>query len=137
MRIDRRSFISWLVALTAGAGVACSSGPGPGTASGSNRNLLTQQELAATNSQMVYQALERLRPSWLNSRGPANMGNMRDTEQAVANVYISGNRMGNVEYLKQVNVSDVHEIRFWGPGEAGARFGMGNPRGVIEIIPRR
>ena len=22
------------------------------------------------------------------------------------------------------------------PGEASARFGMGNPRGVIEIIPR-
>jgi hypothetical protein len=65
------------------------------------------------------------------------MGNVRDETQAVANVYMNGSQLGNIEYLKQVYVIDVAELRFWGAGEAGARFGMGNPRGVIEIIPRR
>ncbi len=134
MRIDRRSFIAGLAALLAGSG-ACSTRRGAAVTA--NRNLVTREELAGTNAQIVYQALERLRPSWMSSRGPANMGNVRDASDAIANVYIDGNHMGNLEYLKQVYVSDVHEIRFWEPGEAGARFGMGNPRGVIEIIPRR
>jgi hypothetical protein len=123
--------------MFAGASGACSTRQGDTAASGSDRDLVTGEELVATNARDVYRALERLRPTWLTSRGPANMGNVRDATEAVANVYMNGSRMGSVDYLKQVYVSDVHEIRFWGSGEAGARFGMGNPRGVIEIIPRR
>ena len=135
MIIARRSFIAGLMAVLAGTGGACAARQGG--AAPSNRNLVTLEELSATNSRTVYEALERVRPSWLSSRGPASIGNVRDAGEAVANVYIEGSRMGDVEYLKQVYVSDVHEIRFWTAGEAGARFGMGNPRGVIEIIPRR
>lgn len=133
--MTRRSLIAGLVVVLAGSGVACSTHQGQAEAS--TRNLVTREELVATNARTVYDALARLRPSWMTSRGPANIGNVRDPSEAVANVYMEGNHMGNLEYLKQVYVSDVHEIRFWGPGEAGARFGMGNPRGVIEIIPRR
>jgi hypothetical protein len=96
-----------------------------------------QEELAETNARTLYQALERVRPSWLTSRGPAGMGNVRESGEAVASVYVNGNRMGDIEFLRQYAVTDVQEVRFYEPGEAGARFGMGNPRGVIEIIPRR
>jgi len=135
MKTATSSFIAGLVAVLVGAAGACASGQGGGGTS--NRNLVTGEELTATNARTVYEALERVRPNWLSSRGPASIGNVRDAGEAVANVYIEGSRMGDVEYLKQVYVSDVHEIRFWTAGEAGARFGMGNPRGVIEIIPRR
>lgn len=135
MTIARRGFLTGLIAVLAGIGGACAARQG-GVAT-SNRNLVTREELAATNSRTVYEALERVRPSWLSSRGPATISNVKESSEAVANVYIEGSRMGDVEYLKQVYVSDVHEIRFWTAGEAGARFGMGNPRGVIEIIPRR
>lgn len=134
--IEARTLVtSALVALLVGTSAACSTRQS--SAVPTSRNLVTREELTATNARMVYQALERVRPSWLTSRGPANIGNVRDATEAVANVYISGSRMGDLEFLKQVYVSDVHEVRFWGPGEAGAKFGMGNPRGVIEIIPRR
>lgn len=131
----RTLFATGLVALLVGSAGACSTRRA--AAAPSNRNLVTREELTATNARMVYQALERVRPSWLTSRGPANMGNVRDATEAVANVYMNGSHLGDLDYLKQVYVIDVHEVRFWGPGEAGARFGMGNPRGVIEIIPRR
>ena len=134
--IEARTLVtSALVALLVGTSAACSTRQS--AAVPTSRNLVSREELTATNARMVYQALERVRPSWLTSRGPANMGNVREATEAVANVYISGSRMGDLEFLKQVYVSDVHEVRFWGPGEAGAKFGMGNPRGVIEIIPRR
>jgi hypothetical protein len=136
VRIDRRSFIGGIVALVAGSGAACASRTGGATAS-PPRNLVSQEELVGTNARYVYQALERLRPGWLTSRGPAGMGNVRDASESVANVYINGNRMGSVEFLREYSVTDVEEVRFYEPGEAGARFGMGNPRGVIEIIPRR
>ena len=125
-----------VVAALVGSVAACStrSSSGGGAA---DRNVVTGDELAATNARMVYQALERLRPNWLTSRGPSGMGNVTEQTQAVANVYMNGSQLGNIEYLKQVYVIDVAELRFWGAGEAGARFGMGNPRGVIEIIPRR
>lgn len=101
---------------------------------GSNRNVLTGEQLADTNARMVYEAIERLRPAWLNSRGPISMA---DPTEARANVYINGSPTGDLDYLRQVYVIDVEEIRFYAPGEAGARFGMGNPRGVIAITTRR
>lgn len=136
MTIDRRSFIGGMVALVAGSSAACAARSG-GTTASSSRNLVTHEELAETNSRYVYEALERLQPSWLSSRGPASMSNVRENSEAVASVYVNGSRMGDIEFLRQYAVIDVHEIRFYEPGEAGARFGMGNPRGVIEIIPRR
>jgi hypothetical protein len=129
-------FIGGIVALVAGSGAACAARTG-GTTASSARNTVSQDELAGTNSRYVYQALERVRPAWLTSRGPAGMGNVRETSEAVASVYINGSRMGDIEFLRQYAVTDVEEVRFYEPGEASARFGMGNPRGVIEVIPRR
>ena len=131
----RRFLIPALGVVLIASAAACSTRRA--AANVAERNVVTREELAATNARMVYQALERVRPAWLTSRGPANMGNVREATEATANVYMNGSRLGDLEYLRQVYVSDVHEVRFWNPGEAGARFGMGNPRGVIEIVPRR
>ena len=109
---------------------ACAMAPGPGT--GSNRNRVGSEELAATNSPTVYEALELVRPEWMTARGSVSAGG----PDATANVYMYGTRVGGLDYLREVYVIDVAELRFWPAGEAGARFGMGNPRGVIEILPR-
>ena len=116
--------------LVLAAVTACAMAPGPGT--GSNRNSVGSEELAATNSQTVYEALELIRPEWMTARGSVSAGG----PDATANVYMYGARVGTLDYLREVYVIDVTELRFWPAGEAGARFGMGNPRGVIEIIPR-
>lgn len=121
-----------LVALIMGSVAACSMSSSGSTAS-SDRNTVSGAELAATNSVTVYEALERVRPQWLNTRGPVSM---TDSEEARPNVYMNGTRVGELEYLREVYVVDVQELRFWSAGEASARFGMGNPRGVIEIIPK-
>lgn len=133
MRI-KSPFLTALVALVVGSVGACSMSSSGQTASSSDRNTVSREELAATNSATVYEALERVRPQWLNTRGPVSM---TDSQEARPNVYMNGTRVGELEYLREVYVVDVRELRFWPAGEASARFGMGNPRGVIEIIPRR
>ena len=105
----------------------------PAGTTSSNRNRISGDELAATNSQMVYEALELIRPEWMRGRGPVSL---TDATEARPNVYMNGTRMGDLDYLREVYVTDVAELRYWPAGEAGARFGMGNPRGVIEIIQR-
>jgi hypothetical protein len=95
--------------------------------------VLTQQQLLATNSQTVYEAIERLRPEWLTSRGPTSVTN---TEPTVPSVYMNGTMLGKAEYLRDVRVTDVTEVRYWEAGPASARFGMGHPRGVIELTRR-
>jgi hypothetical protein len=118
--------LSWLFIGCAGAT----------TQSGANReqrNLLTLQQLEATNRENLYEAIERLRPGWLTSRGPTSVTN---AEPTVPSVYMDGSMLGRAEYLRQMRVMDVTEVRYWEPGPASARFGMGHPRGVIELSRR-
>ena len=122
--------IAALVLATVPAG--CAMRPATGTAA--DRNRVSGEDLAATNSQMVYDALQLLKPEWMTGRGPISL---TDAAEARPNVYMNGTRVGDLDYLREVYVSDVAEVRYWPSGEAGARFGMGNPRGVIEIIVRR
>lgn len=92
---------------------------------------LTQEELAATNSGNLFDAIEKLRPEWLTSRGPTSVS---DATLTSAHVYMNGSFLGDVDYLRQVQWTDVSSVRYWDAGPASARFGMGHPRGVIELI---
>lgn len=98
---------------------------------GASSRSLTQAELAATNSGSLYDAIEKLRPEWLTSRGPTSAS---DATPASAHVYMNGSFLGDVDYLRQVQWTDVSTVRYWEAGPASARFGMGHPRGVIELI---
>jgi hypothetical protein len=46
---------------------------------------------------------------------------------------MSGSMLGKAESLKEIGVIDVTEVRYWDAASASARFGMGHPRGVIEV----
>ncbi len=100
----------------------------PGSGGGST---LSRAELQATNSEELYVAIARLRPEWLSSRGPTSVS---DPTPSSASVFMNGSLLGRAEYLRQMRVIDVTEVRYWNAGQASARFGMGHPRGVIEII---
>ncbi len=113
--------------------LACSSATTQTGGSREVRNLLTQEQLAATNKTNLYEAIEKLRPEWLSSRGPTSVTNV---EPAVASVYMNGTMLGKTDYLRDMRVLDVTEVRYWEPGPASARFGMGHPRGVLELMRR-
>lgn len=96
-------------------------------------NQLTETELASTNSDNLYDAIAKLRPDWLTSRGPKSV---TDMTLASVDVFMNGTMLGGIDYLREVRPLDVRDVRYWNAGQAATRFGMGHPRGVIELIRR-
>jgi hypothetical protein len=121
-----RVAVTWLFLACASASTQTGTGR-------EQRNLLTQEQLSATNTVTLYEAIEKLRPEWLTSRGPASV---TDATPTVPSVFMNGTMLGKAEYLREMRVVDVTEVRYWEPGPASARFGMGHPRGVIELSRR-
>lgn len=122
-----------LASLAAGCARASASSDAPAAtqpANTSSRNTLTQQQLSATNANSLYDAIEKLRPEWLTSRGATSVTNAAPT---LASVYMNGTMLGKTDYLRDMRVLDVTEVRYWDAGQASARFGMGHPRGVVEL----
>ena len=110
----------------------CASGGATRARSGSGTTL-TREQLTAANTDNLYDAITKLRPEWLTSRGPTSV---TDATPTSPDVYMNGSMLGKVDYLRQVRLLDVTEVKYWDAGAASARFGMGHPRGVIEITRR-
>jgi hypothetical protein len=129
MKSSRRALVS--AALAAVCSVAGCAHAAQGGTARSYGPQLTQAELAEANSDNLYDAIAKLRPEWLTSRGPTSV---TDGTPSMADVYMNGTLLGKADYLRGVRLLDVSDIRYWDAGQASARFGMGHPRGVIEII---
>ena len=117
--------------LVACAMLGCAGATTAGSPDTGGRDSLSREQLQATNSEELYAAIAKLRPEWLSSRGPTSV---TDPTPTTASVFMNGSLLGKVDYLQQMRVIDVTEVRYWNAGQASARFGMGHPRGVIEII---
>jgi hypothetical protein len=125
----------WILAITLialGMGACSTSGSGPGTPS--QRNLVTSEELAPFLQLTVYEALERLRPRWLQARRAVSA---RDAGPQRAQVVIDGMPAGGLDRLRSIRVQEVHEVRFLSAGDATSRYGTGYVVGAIEVRTKR
>lgn len=120
-----------LFATTASLLVGCARAATQGRSSPGNGTTLTQAELARTNAGNLYDAIAKLQPQWLESRGATSV---TDATPTGVDVYMNGTFLGKADYLRDVRLQDVSSIKYWDAGQAAARFGMGHPRGVLEII---
>jgi hypothetical protein len=129
----RKSFRFVLIAAALSA--ACASGGTGGAGGGSSeRNRITAEQLARVTASNAYDAIRILQPQWLDSRGVTSSA--PDATPTFATVYQDGSRVGGLDYLRNINLNVLAEIRYLPPGEASARFGMGHDRGVIELISK-
>ena len=65
---------------------ACAPAPGAtqaGSAPGARNNVLTQAQLSATNSMNLYDAISKLHPDWLSSRGPTSVTDATATSVSI------------------------------------------------------
>jgi len=113
-----------LVQGCAGASTGAGSGGDP-------RNLITQAHIEETEAQTAYQLVSILRPEWLGDRGSHSW---IDPAPTLASVYADGFLMGTVEVLRNIHANEVQAMRYHPPGPAAVRFGMGHPRGAIEVL---
>jgi hypothetical protein len=119
--------------LIVAALVVAACAPPAATGEFRNPNLITREEIVTTQAANAHDAISRLRPAMLRSRG-------RVTINAGASgyplVYLDGQRYGEIEILKSVPVEHISQIRFLSASDATTRFGTGHTSGVIEILTR-
>jgi len=113
---------------------ACaSSGSGTGAARGS-RDVITLEELATVDRGSVYDAVARLRPRWLQSRGA---GSVTSPTRELPRAYVDGQSVGDVGALRNVDLRDAQEVRYMNAGDATTRYGTNHTAGAILVTTRR
>ncbi|GMR11954.1 MAG: hypothetical protein BMS9Abin29_0140 [Gemmatimonadota bacterium] len=126
---------SALVATAALLTLACSS---PGRSSSPNaRNrgaVISAEELATASELDAFDAVRRLRPMWLWTRGAVSLS-LQD--RAGVRVYINGSRRGQLEALKSFRATDIESITYLSAPEATLRFGIDHSDGAILVILKR
>ena len=126
----RRTISVVLGTLLLGCASAANKGGSGGGVSGVT---LSTEQLETSNSDNLSEAIVRLRPNWLSSRGPTSV---TDSTPTGVDVFIGNILVGKADYMRQVRPGDVAQVKYWDPGSATARFGSGHPRGVIEITQK-
>jgi hypothetical protein len=125
--------------ILAAAVLACAPASGTSTqgpATPRKANLLTVAEIVATGADVgnAYDAIARLRPNWLASRGAVSF-NTPGTDLPV--VFVDGQKYGELNSLLNIPAYQVAEIRYHTSAESGGVFGLqGGSAGVIEIKMR-
>ena len=101
------------------------------TASAVGDDFLNAAQLAATGAANLYDAVDRLKPQWLRVRG-----GVRSAQQVVVNVYVGGQQMGDIDFLRGMQVSGIAAVQFFTASEASTRWGSHNTGGVIAVTTR-
>ena len=111
--------------------VACASGASGGGRGA--RNVLTYDELVATNETNLYRAIQRLRPQWLRPRGQTSV-----TAATVVTVFVDGSPRGDASELIGMPLTGIVDVTHLSASEAAFRFGtVAGSGGTLEISTRR
>ena len=116
------------VALLAGCAPARNAIPGD-----YNPSVISEAELRNSSTQTAYEAITKLRPSFLNYQAPTSVRNPRP---GVPVVFVNERFAGDLNLLNQILVSQIDNIRFFKPPEAMIRYGTDRTGGVIAIALR-
>jgi len=136
MRSFRR-YAPILCALSALLSLACASAPGASARSNSNErvsDVITEQELAdpALAGSSTLEAVQRLRPRFLNQRGAGLKG--KDEGPRVS---VNGAAFVAVNELAHIGIAEVSEIRYLSIADAGLRFGLDGTMGPVLLVTLR
>jgi hypothetical protein len=123
-------------ASTGGSGGSGGAAASSTTASATTqRNLVTAQELAVAGDVDLYEALSKVRPTFLRSRIGGGTSGVRAPELTV---YFDGLRMDEgLEHLRSLAARNILEVRFLEPQQANARFGGNNSGGALVVTTKK
>lgn len=99
--------------------------------------VLTSEEIqqAHADATTAYDAIARLRPNWLASKGQTSGYYGAGTQYA--QVFLDGQAYGDISTLKTIAGYNVGSIQYYDVTQAGARFGIrGGSSGVIEVTSK-
>jgi hypothetical protein len=125
--------------------VAACASTGEPRAGARDMNVITAEEIAASNATTAHDLIRNLRPRWLHDRGQQSLGTVQRqgidgpvAEMATTGivVYVDGSRMGAVAVLRDISARDLTSAQRLSAGEATQRFGGGHPHGAILLTTR-
>jgi len=97
-----------------------------------DRSVIHQDEIAATHAMSGLDLVQKLRPSFLSSRGALTV---IGRQSQLPTVYVNGLRYGTMATLQEIPASQIAEIRMYRIGSA-SMFGAGEPAGVLAVTLR-
>jgi hypothetical protein len=128
----RLARLVFCVALSAAAACNASAPYGFHRATGApypSRDLLGESEIANANASTAYDAIMRLRPTFITWQRSAT-GNERRL------VYVDGTLMGGIEWLQAMPATDIHEVRLLTPLTGSNMYPLNNSAGAIVITTK-
>lgn len=99
-----------------------------------DRNLITADEILRSNATTALEAVERLRPGFLTTRGATSI---QDPNPPTPIVYLDGIRYGIAQSLSSIPAIGIATIQYLPPIEAGMRYGLGHDGGAILVVSKR
>jgi len=125
--IGRLPFIA--VVLLAGCAPARNAIPGD-----YNASIISEAELRNSSTQTAYEAIRKLRPSFLNYQAQTSVGN---PTPGVPVVFVNERFADDLNLLHQLLISQIENIRFFKPTEAMIKYGTDRTGGVIAVTLRQ
>ena len=114
-------------ALTSLAACAPSSAPaGPSRLS----DPLGAEEISSVAVSTAYEAIQALRPQWLQRRGTFSL---MDPNSGYPTVVVDDIQRGELDLLRNIRAEVVAEIRYVNARDATTRYGTGFSGGAIEV----
>ncbi|HEX2092414.1 MAG TPA: hypothetical protein VHG28_08430 [Longimicrobiaceae bacterium] len=95
------------------------------------RDLLTREQIREHGYTNLYQAIEAVRPRWLQTRGTDSFNNPTRVQ-----VYLDDIRLGGIEHLRSIATSEITYVRYYDGISASARWGLDHGQGVIFVSRR-
>lgn len=105
----------------------------PAEGSPARSAVLSRKDLAEMDRLSAFEALRRLRPTWLSIRGQAAL--VAPSRENVR-VYLDNLPYGDLGSLKGIPVRAVRSIQHLDAHEATLRYGAGNAEGAILVTTR-
>src|SRR5712671_3279670 len=105
----------------------------PGRAADSQ--LITQEEVEASQEPTAFEVIQKLRANFLSYRGETSFN--KNNSQPYPTVYLDGQQFGPLGSLRSIPASHVATVRLYRSWEATTKFGTGNMGGVIAITTRQ
>lgn len=121
-----------MIGLLTVALLGCASGGTSSRSAPVDRDVITSEEIRASNAQTVYHLVLALRPRWLKDRNRQGFG-----QPSSIALYYEGARVGSAERLREYQTSDMEEIRYLSASEATLRYGTDHTMGAIQLTARR
>jgi hypothetical protein len=97
-------------------------------------SVITEDEIDSVHAFNAYEAIYKLRPRFLTSRGKVSLD--PSVPPALPNVYVDNMFYGDVTTLRGIAAGAIESIKFYDPGEAQYKFGHGNMAGAIAITTK-